>query len=206
MIGREATNARSAPYSAGRPSGSSTTGSAPLPCLPVLSATSCSIQSPSARSRRRQRDGELVAAFGSGDADEGAELEPGVLVVFLTASFSHVAARGEHVADRRADQRGGDETEERQRGEPPADVGRIEEHAPVAARVREVRERRPGSVMATKCRPASLPSAATCAARTASPSTRLRSCRRSCWRRGTASARARAATRRRGSSLRRWCP
>ena len=86
-----ATKARSSPYSSGAPSGSSTTGSAPLPCLPVLSATSCSIHRPSARERRRQHHRQLVAPLGGGRADERAELEPGILMVLLPAAFRHVA-------------------------------------------------------------------------------------------------------------------
>ena len=40
-----------------------------------------------------------------------------------------------------ADERGGNEAEERQRGEAPADVGRVDEHLAVSARLGERLER-----------------------------------------------------------------
>ena len=81
-----ATNARSLPYSSGRPSGSSTTGRAPLPCLPVLSATSCSIQRPSDASEGGSASVSLSRPSSTAAADERAEGEPGVGVVLLPAA------------------------------------------------------------------------------------------------------------------------
>jgi hypothetical protein len=122
-----ATKQRSFPYRSGLARGSSTTGSAPLPCFPVLSATSCSNPQPEHAHRRRQQHRQLVAPGVRRRADERAEFEAGVLMVLLTASLGHVAAAAQQVADRRADERGRDEAEERQRREPAADVGRVHE-------------------------------------------------------------------------------
>ena len=136
-----ATNARSCRIRRGGPSGSSTTGSAPLPCLPVLSATAVR-STDQRRERRRQDHRQLVASVGDRRADERAELEAGVRVVLLPAPFGHRRARRQRVARGRADERRRHEPEERQRREPATDVGGIEEHLAIAASFGELLQRR----------------------------------------------------------------
>ena len=164
---------------------------APLPCLPVLSATSCSIHRPSDARRGESTTVSLSRPSLGCGADERAELEPRIRVVLLTASFRHVLPAPAKLADRGADQRRRDESEERQRRKAPADVRRVQENLAVAARLGELlRAPFPGSVIAMKWRPARPPSARRHARpRRSAPSRRLRPCRRSCWRRGRAFAR-----------------
>ena len=119
-----------------RPSGSSTTGSAPLPCLPVLSATSCSIHRPSARATGAAPPSACRGPSQRRCADERAELEAGVLRGSPAGSPPPCRRRRRAVSRAgAADERGGDEAEQRQRREAPADVRRVDEHLAVAARL-----------------------------------------------------------------------
>jgi hypothetical protein len=63
-------------------------------------------------------------------------------VVLLPAAFGHRGARREQVLRRRADERRGHQPEQRQCGEPPADLLRIQEERAVSVRLGQFLQRR----------------------------------------------------------------
>jgi hypothetical protein len=111
--------------------------------LPVLSATSCSIHSPSEARLGASATVSLSRPAAERGADERPEHQPGVFAVLLAASFGHRFAGGVDVAHGCADQRRRDEPEERQRREPAADVRRVQEDLAVSAFARQRVQRRP---------------------------------------------------------------
>ncbi len=96
------------------------------------------------RERGRERHGELVASVERRGSHERPQFQPGVGVIVLAASVRHRRARFQQRIEVRADDRRGDEAEQRQRRKPSADVRGIDERRAVTATLGELLQRRPG--------------------------------------------------------------
>ena len=101
-------------------------GTTPLPCLPVLSATSCSTQSPNDASRAGSSS---VSLSRSGSAQRGrherAQGEARIVADLAeSAGRFHRAGSGDQCVEVDTHQRRRHHAEERQRGIASADVGR----------------------------------------------------------------------------------
>jgi hypothetical protein len=121
-------------------------GSTPTPALPVLSATSCSIQVPRLANRGVEQEREFVAPGALRLAEEGAEVGPGVLVTTSVGAAQRLHRRraGQETVEVEPEQGRRDEPEEGQRREATADVRRIVEHGPETLTAGELVEGRAG--------------------------------------------------------------
>ena len=150
-----ATNARSAPYSSGSPERLRRRPAA-RPCR----ACRCSRRS-AARSRARawratadRTAVSLSRPFAAAAPMKAPSSRPG-LVRLSCRQPSAIVSPAESRSDGRAPDEGRwNEAEKRQRGEPTADVRRVDENLAIPPRSGESLERGPGSVMAMKWRPA----------------------------------------------------
>ena len=140
-------------------SGSSATGRMPRPCLPVLSAISCSTQTPNERDRVVDHERQLVAAGARELAEREAEPQAGVVlgVLEVRARLLGDLRALEQRPDVDARQRGRHEPEVRQRRVAPADLGVVLERAAEAVLLGEVEQRwSPGSVIEHEVRAVAL--------------------------------------------------
>ena len=144
------TNARSGPYASTAPSGSRSTGTIPTPCLPVLSAMSCSTHAPNAPISSSTRKVSLSRpALASVPMARPSE-RPGLRRrIRLAAGAQHRRRRRQQRVEVDPDERRRDEADVGQRRVAAADVGRVEEDLAEVVVVGDDR-RLPGSVMGAK--------------------------------------------------------
>ena len=119
-------------------------GTIPLPCLPVLSATSCSIQSAERLEALGQQQRQLVASCLRRSTHQCAEREARDSFAGSLARHASAMRRALRPAalQRHADQRGGHDAEQRQGRISATDVGRVDEHVEEALVQRAPVERR----------------------------------------------------------------
>ncbi len=123
------TNARSGPYASTAPSGSRSTGTIPTPCLPVLSAISCSTHAPNDEMASSVRKVSLSRPASASVPMARPERHAGIVRrVRLAAGAQHRRRGCQQRVEVEPDQRRRHQPDVGQRRVPAADVGRVEEH------------------------------------------------------------------------------